>query len=80
MQLIDSHTHLYLSDFDEDRSTLVADAEKKGIDTFLLPHIDSETTQALYNLVRDHPKKYFAMMGLHPCSVKENYLDELARV
>ncbi|NNF01648.1 MAG: TatD family hydrolase [Bacteroidia bacterium] len=80
MQFIDSHTHLYLSDFDDDRSALISDAEKKGINTFLLPHIDSETTSELYKLVHDDPQRYYAMMGLHPCSVKENYADELTHV
>ena len=80
MRLIDSHTHLYLEQFDEDRAELISKAGEFGIDRFLLPHIDSETTQAMYDLVKQYPDKCFPMMGLHPCSVKENFEEELALV
>ena len=77
---IDSHTHLYLDAFDADRELMIRralDAQVKGM---LLPNIDSSTIAAMFRLTDQFPGHCFPMMGLHPGSVKENYLEELARV
>ena len=80
MQLIDTHTHLYLSQFDEDRSEVIEAARQVGVDRVYLPNIDSSTTAAMLQMEEDYPGYCFAMMGLHPCSVKENYQEELDHV
>lgn len=80
MKLIDTHTHLYSDAFAEDREEMVNRAIKKGVGRFFLPAIDSETTQAMYNLETQFPKEMHLMMGLHPTSVKENYKEELQHV
>jgi TatD DNase family protein len=79
MQLIDTHTHLYLEQFDEDRAQMIQRAKAEGVDLFLLPNIDSSTHLAMWDLCKSEPACK-PMMGLHPCSVKENYRDELALV
>ncbi len=78
--LIDTHTHLYLSQFDEDRKETIERAKSEGIRQFYLPNIDSSTIDSMLKMEVDFPKECFAMMGLHPCSVKENYQEELAIV
>ena len=45
-----------------------------------IPAIDSETTEAMYQLEKEYPENIFLMMGLHPTSVKENYKEELKHV
>ena len=80
MQLIDSHTHLYLEDFDADREQLLADAALLGIKRFLLPHIDSKTSSRLQSLAESKPDVFYPMMGLHPCSVDENWKQEMKHV
>jgi len=55
-------------------------AENAGIKKFCFPAIDSSEHTSLLDLENKYPQKCFAMMGLHPCSVKENYLDELKQV
>src|SRR5580698_247390 len=75
--LVDTHTHLYLSEFDTDRDMVMQRAFDAGVHRILLPNIDSTTNVALFNLIKQYPKNCFAMMGLHPCSVKENWEDEL---
>ncbi len=80
MKLIDSHTHLYLKDFESDIDTVIKRAENEGVEKFYLPSIDSSETENLFELERKYPDKCFAMMGLHPCSVKENYKEELSFV
>jgi TatD DNase family protein len=80
MILTDTHTHLYLDAFEEDRDAMMQRAFDQGVERIFLPHIDSETTQALQNLVKAYPNNCFPMMGLHPCSVKEAYQKELDHV
>lgn len=76
----DSHTHLYLAEFDADRDAMIARAVKAGVEKFYLPNIDSTSVEALHKLCEQYPDRCFPMMGLHPCSVKENYKEELQTV
>lgn len=78
MVFIDTHTHLYLNAFDEDRDEVMQRAIDNGVETMFLPHVDSETTEALMALEAAWPKHAIAMMGVHPCSIKSNYEQELA--
>lgn len=77
MHLIDTHTHLFAKQFDEDRSEVVHRALEKGVQQMLLPNIDSSSIQPMLNLCTEFPSNCFPMMGLHPCDVKDNYLEEL---
>lgn len=79
MQLIDTHAHLYVPEFDADRTQIFESAKAAGVTNIFLPAIDSSThTQML--ATEEKFENCSAMMGLHPCSVKENYKDELAMV
>jgi TatD DNase family protein len=75
--LIDTHSHIYLAEFDLDRHEMLERAEKEGVSKILLPAIDSTTHDLMLKLEDDNPSTCLSMMGLHPCSVKENYKDEL---
>ena len=76
----DTHTHLYASEFDADRTEVITEAIALGVDRFFIPSIDSNYTQKMYDLESQFPLNVYLMIGLHPCYVKENYLDELAHV
>ncbi|MBX2826967.1 MAG: TatD family hydrolase [Flavobacteriaceae bacterium] len=78
--LTDTHTHLYSEAFDEDRDAMMRRAFDLGIKRFFIPAIDSEYTEAMYQLEASYPEQVFLMMGLHPTSVKDNYEEELAHV
>jgi len=80
MRLIDTHTHLYSKDFDEDREEMIQNAIKAGVSKFLLPNIDLESIDGMNQLVKDYPGQCYAMMGLHPCSVDENYVEILGKM
>jgi len=80
IQLIDTHCHLYGKDFTEDIREVIQRAENEGVQRFYLPAIDSEVIEAMLQMEVDFPGKCFAMMGLHPCSVKEDYEKELELV
>lgn len=77
MNFIDTHSHLYSDQFDSDRDLIIENAINKGVTKIILPAIDSSYTQKMYELEQQYPDTIFLMMGLHPCDVKENYLDEL---
>ena len=80
VQLIDTHCHLYVEAFLEDIDPVIERASAEGVERMLLPAIDSSELNNLLNLEKAWPGKCIAMMGLHPCSVKENYKEELALV
>lgn len=80
MILIDTHCHLYSEEFTADIDNVIKNAEAEGVQKFYLPGIDSTVIEAMMALEEKFPDKCIAMMGLHPCSVKENYKEELSIV
>lgn len=77
---VDTHTHLFTDVFDEDRDAVVQRALEAGVEYLLLPNIDVETIEAMHQLEAAYPDNCFAMMGLHPGSVNENWEESLAIV
>ena len=77
MKLIDTHCHLYSEEFKDDIEAVIARAKAEGITKFYLPAIDSTCLDGMLALEKKFPDECIAMMGLHPCYVKENYKDEL---
>lgn len=75
--MIDTHTHLYLEDFKEDIDAVLQRAKEAGVEKFYLPNIDSSSIDDMLQLEQQYPGVCMAMMGLHPCSVKEDYKNEL---
>ncbi len=80
MIFTDTHTHLYVEAFNEDRHEMIQRALNTGITRFFLPAIDSTYTKSMLELQEKYPENIFLMMGLHPTHVKENYKDELHHV
>ena len=78
MVLIDTHCHLYLDEFKTDIDAVIDRARQYGVTKFYLPAINSETIPDMLGLEAKYPGVCIPMMGLHPCSVKENYRVELA--
>jgi TatD DNase family protein len=78
MTLIDTHCHLYLDEFRTDIDAVIDRANQYGVSKFYLPAIDSSVIPAMLELEAKYPGACIPMMGLHPCSVKENYKLELA--
>ena len=77
MILTDTHIHLYAEEFDGDRKELIQSAIEQQVSRFFLPNIDSTSVKGLLDLQQQYPENCFPMMGLHPCSVKENWKDEI---
>ena len=78
--IIDTHSHIYLEEFDNDIDEVIQRAQNAGVGKILLPAIDQDHHQRVLNLSAKYPQVCLPMMGLHPCSVKEDYLTELEAV
>ena len=78
--MIDTHSHIYSEDFDADRSEVIRRAQEAGVTKIIMPNVDSESLPGMLETERMFPDVCLAAIGLHPTSVKENYLDELALV
>lgn len=77
MALIDTHSHIYVEEFDTDRVEIIERAEKESVTKILLPAIDSESHIRMLATEEQFPTICSSMMGVHPCSIKENYQEEL---
>ena len=75
--IIDSHSHIYLPEFRDDLDQMLSRAENELVKLVLMPAIDNETHIAMLKTEEDFPGKCLSMMGLHPCSVKEGYKQQL---
>lgn len=80
MILTDTHAHLYLEQFDDDRHQMVERAVHHGVRYLFLPNIDKESIGPMMQLAREFPDHCFPMIGLHPTSVKEDYAEQLETV
>jgi len=78
--IIDTHCHLYLTVFETDIETVIENAKKNDVAKFFLPAIDSSTHNQMFALEEKYAGSCFSMIGLHPCSVKENYKNELLEI
>ncbi len=80
MKLIDTHTHLFSEKFDSDRHEAITRAIEAGVERMYLPNISSDTTSAMNQVIADFPEHCFAMVGLHPCHVKDDFQTEVDHV
>ena len=78
--LIDTHSHIYAQQFDNDRSEIISSARTAGVRAVLLPNEDAGSIDAILALCDREPDFAFPMMGLHPTSVDENYITELGKI
>lgn len=77
---IDTHTHLYLENFDEDREAVVARALEQKVDKLFMPNVDLETIDSLLKLHEANPNNCYPMHGLHPCSVRDDFKNVLKEI
>jgi len=73
----DTHAHIYLEEFDTDRTDVLTRAQQVGVERIYLPNIDSTSIDRMLELEEKAKGACFAMMGLHPCSVKKDFEKEL---
>lgn len=77
MQLIDTHTHIYLPEFDADRDIVIKRAVQNGVMKLLMPNIDVGSAPFMISAEERYPGICHPMIGLHPTSVKEDFESQL---
>lgn len=78
--MIDTHSHIYGPEFDEDRNEVIARALKAGVEKVLLPNINEESISRMMAVAKEHPGVCYPMMGLHPEDVKDDWAQVLDRM
>ena len=80
---IDTHTHIYLEEFDADRTEVVSRARAAGAEALFLPNIDAASVAPMLQLCEAYPGFCFPMLGLHPTELPPEpcpVLDEMERM
>jgi TatD DNase family protein len=77
MNIIDTHSHIYSKEFDSDRSQILKRATEEGVRAICLPAIDQSSHTQMLLLEEQFPDLCKSMMGVHPCSIKEDYRQQL---
>jgi len=77
MFLIDTHTHIYLPEFDSDRDEVVKRSVSNGVLKMLMPNIDVASVESMISAENRYPGICIPMIGLHPTSVREDYILQL---
>ena len=80
MLLTDTHTHLYYETDAAKRAALMQRCAENHVDRLFLPNVDAESVTKVFELTAAYPANCYPMLGLHPCSVKEGWEDELAAI
>lgn len=80
MVLTDTHTHLYYETDPEKRAGLISRCKSNDVDRLFLPNVDADSVSKVFALTEAFPGMCYPMLGLHPCSVKEGWEEELAAI
>lgn len=80
MTYTDTHTHIYSEKFNDDQKEMINRAIASGVTRLFMPNIDLDSIDGMHSLADNYPDNCFPMMGLHPCDVKENVSEVLAKL
>jgi len=80
VKIIDTHSHIYEPDFDNDIDTVISRSKQAGIEAILLPNIDRESAVRLHRLCENYTGYCYPMMGLHPTSVTAEWQSDLSEI
>ncbi len=70
---IDTHAHIYVDQFNNDFNDVIIRAEKSKVSQILMPNLDFNSIVDVLNRASTYPLICKPMIGLHPCSVKEDW-------
>lgn len=77
MQIIDTHSHIYLDDFKIDFDETIQRAKANKVVKILLPNIDVASVAQINELVAKDKNYFIPMMGIHPTSVDADFKKNL---
>ena len=78
--MIDTHTHLYLPEFEEPSAgeNAVRRALLAGVEKMIFPNVDLSTIKPMEQLAAKFPNSVYCAMGLHPTEVATSWRDDLS--
>ena len=76
-KIIDTHSHLFVEEFNEDRSDVMRRAREAGVQHVLMPNIDLNTVEPMLSVCEAYPGFCYPMIGLHPTEVNADYRQSL---
>ena len=79
-KIIDTHSHLFVEEFDADRSEVMHRAREAGVQRILMPNIDLSTVEPMLSVCAEYPGFCYPMLGLHPTEVTADYRQHLDRL
>lgn len=80
-RLTDTHTHLYLPEFEADSCSSAVDrAIAAGVDRLIFPNVDLTTVEPMMALASAYPGNIAMAMGLHPSEIGENWQTDLQKI
>lgn len=77
MKIIDTHSHIYSEEFDNDIEEVILRAKQVGVESILLPNVDVDSIVRLHSIADRYTDYCIPMMGLHPTSIGEDWLFQL---
>lgn len=80
LSLVDTHTHVYYINEPSEQAAMMTRCLENNVDRLILPNVDAESIEAVFSMQENYAGRCFPMMGLHPCSVQEDYLNVLSRI
>ncbi|MBQ7213396.1 MAG: TatD family hydrolase, partial [Bacteroidales bacterium] len=80
MELFDTHSHIYMPEFDDDREEVVKRAQAAGVADIILPNVDMQTPPLIQALCDRYPDLCHPAMALHPTEVGPQYVEAVKQV
>lgn len=77
---IDTHAHIYSDKFKDDIDEVINRALENKVNKIFMPNIDIESIPGMHELADKYTDICYPMMGLHPCSVDNNYKNVLGEM
>ena len=75
--MIDTHSHIFESDFLDDLPEVITRAKEVGVQKIFLPNIDDTTVDAMLEVCSQYPGYCYPMLGFHPTSVDADALKKV---
>src|SRR5690606_7361576 len=80
MLLTDTHTHIYYHADSPELDLQVKRCAENEIGRLFLPNVDLKSIGLINRTVSAYPDLFFPMLGLHPCSVQEDFKSVLGEM
>lgn len=78
--VVDTHSHLFVEEFDADRHEVMLRAREAGVKHIFMPNIDLASVEPMLQVCAEYPDFCSPMLGLHPTEVKADYREDLAQL